>query len=251
MDTYGIVGFPLKHSFSQRYFSEKFQCEKIEAEYLKFEQEDISEILPLLSRYKNLKGFNVTIPHKQSIIPFLDVLSEEAQKIGAVNCVKIISQNSQLQFIGYNTDVYGFKYALIRFIPENITHALILGNGGAAKAVKFVLQALGIQSLIVSRTPRKADEIGYHEIAPLLSQYRLIINTTPLGTWPDIHSYPDIPYSLLNSGHYLFDLVYNPETTEFMKRGAFYGAHTCNGWEMLIKQAEKSWAIWSCNTIEK
>ena len=250
MDTYGIIGFPLGHSFSKRYFTEKFRQENINAEYLNFEIRDISEITALLSKYQHLKGFNVTIPYKQAILPFLDDISEEARKIGAVNCVKTIRQDSRLRLIGYNTDVCGFKQALLRFIPEKITHALILGNGGAAKAVRYVLQELHIHTLTASRTPQNTGEISYSEIEALLPEYHLLVNTTPLGTWPDIQSCPTLPYSHLTPRHYLFDLVYNPENTSFMKQGAAYGAHTCNGLNMLLSQAEKGWQIWNSDNTK-
>lgn len=245
MDTYGIIGFPLCHSFSKRYFTEKFRLENLAAEYLNFEIRDISDVMTIVSEHSYLKGFNVTIPYKQSILPFLDDIDEEARKIGAVNCVKVVRHHSRPRLIGYNTDVYGFKEALLRFIPGNLSNALILGNGGAAKAVRHVLHELNIHTLTVSRTPRTAEEIGYPETASLLPDYHLIINTTPLGTWPDIQTSPALPYPLLTSRHYLFDLVYNPETTLFMKQGAIYGAHTCNGLNMLISQAEKGWEIWN------
>jgi len=245
MDTYGIIGFPLGHSFSKRYFTEKFRRENRDAEYLNFEIRDISEVTALLSKYVHLKGFNVTIPYKQAILPFLDDISEEAREIGAVNCVKTVRQGSRFRLIGYNTDACGFKEALLRFIPEGIASALILGNGGAAKAVRYVLHELHIHTLTVSRTPRTAHEIGYPEIAALLPEYHLIVNTTPLGTWPDVQNSPALPYPLLTSRHYLFDLVYNPETTLFMQQGAAYGAHTCNGLNMLLSQAEKGWRIWN------
>lgn len=245
MDIYGIIGFPLGHSFSKRYFTEKFRQGNINAEYLNFELRDISEVAAILSKYQSLKGFNVTIPYKQAILPFLDDISEEARKVGAVNCVKIIRQNSHPRVIGYNTDIYGFKNALLRFIPGNISNALILGNGGAAKAVRYVLRELNIHTLTVSRTPHSPNEISYSEIAPLLPEYHLIVNTTPLGTWPEIQTCPTLPYSLLTPRHYLFDLVYNPENTLFMQQGAAYGAHTCNGLDMLISQAEKGWEIWN------
>lgn len=244
MDTYGIIGFPLGHSFSRRHFTEKFRRENIEAEYLNFELRDISEVTALLAKHRHLKGFNVTIPYKQAILPFLDDLSEEAREIGAVNCVKVVREGSRPRLIGYNTDAHGFKSALLRFIPESIDRALVLGNGGAAKAVRHVLRELRIHTLTVSRTPRTAEETGYPETASLLPDYRLIVNTTPLGTWPDIRSCPELPYPLLTSAHYLFDLVYNPETTQFMRQGAAYGAHTCNGLDMLVSQAEKGWKIW-------
>lgn len=245
MDTYGIIGFPLGHSFSQRHFTEKFRREGIDAEYLNFELRDLSEFAGVLERHGHLKGFNVTIPYKQAILPFLDELSEEAQAIGAVNCVKVVRQGSRRRLIGYNTDACGFRDALLRFIPQDLRRALILGNGGAAKAVRHVLRGLGMDTLTVSRTPRNADETGYAECASLLPEYRLIVNTTPLGTWPDTSGCPDIAYPLLTPRHYLFDLVYNPETTEFMKRGIARGAHACNGLGMLVGQAEKGWEIWS------
>lgn len=242
--TYGLIGFPLGHSCSPKYFTEKFQRENRNAEYLPFEIEDIHELENILSNYPDLKGFNITIPHKQNIIPFLNSLSEEAEQVGAVNCVKVEQINGKTYLTGYNTDVYGFKKSLLEFIPCDIQNALILGNGGAAKAVRYALHTIGIRTLTVSRTPKNKSEISYADVARYLADYNLIVNTSPLGTWPKIESCPDIPYEALTARHYLFDLVYNPETTEFMKRGSIAGAHTCNGFEMWKRQAEKSWAIW-------
>lgn len=242
--TYGLVGFPLGHSCSPKYFTEKFQQENRNAEYLSFEIEDIHELKNILNRYPDLKGFNITIPHKQNIIPFLNRLSEEAEQVGAVNCVKVERANGQIYLTGYNTDVYGFKNSLLQFIPCYIQNALILGNGGAAKAVRYALCSIGIKTVTVSRTPKNESEISYADVAHYLADHKLIVNTSPLGTWPKTESCPDIPYENLTSEHYLFDLVYNPETTEFMKRGADAGARTCNGFEMWKGQAEKSWDIW-------
>lgn len=243
--TFGLVGFPLGHSCSPKYFTEKFKQENRNAEYLPFEIKEIGELTDILARYPNLKGFNITIPHKQNIIPLLDELSEEARQAGAVNCVKVERTNGNTRLKGYNTDVYGFKNSLLLFIPGNLRHALILGNGGAAKAVRYALHSLGMEVLTVSRTPGNESEISYTDVASHLSHFKLIVNTTPLGTWPNTENRPDIPYKLLTPEHYLFDLVYNPQTTEFMKYGATAGAHTCNGFDMWKGQAEKSWEIWT------
>ena len=235
---------PLGHSCSPRYFNEKFQKENIAAEYRSFEMPDIRQLSTLLQQTPDLCGFNVTIPHKQNILPFLDEISEEARAIGAVNCVKVSHPNGQPYLVGYNTDMYGFRKALLEFIPAAISKALILGNGGAAKAVRYALHSLNMEVSTVSRTPRQADEIGYAALPDLITGYPLIVNTTPLGTWPDTSEFPPLPYELLTAGHYLFDLVYNPETTTFMQKGRAAGAHACNGYAMWLGQAEKNWEIW-------
>lgn len=244
MDVYGLVGFPLGHSFSKKYFTEKFSRKNIEAVYLNFEIEALSGIQTILKEYPELKGFNVTIPHKQNILPYLNFLDEEARQIGAVNCVKVIRNSSEVKLSGYNTDAAGFRSSLLDFIPAGIRKALILGNGGAAKAVRYVLTKLGMEVITVTRTPRQKNETGYEKVPSLLASCRLIVNTTPLGTWPAIEKCPDIPYGALTSSHYLFDLVYNPEVTEFMKRGHQAGAQVHNGLEMLKRQAEEGWKIW-------
>lgn len=245
MRQFGIIGFPLGHSFSKKYFTEKFDRENIEAEYLNFPIGQINSLTDILAAHPGLCGFNVTIPHKQHILPYLTELSEEARKIGAVNCVRIRYQDGKTILSGYNTDAYGFRKALLNFLPERPEKALILGNGGAAKAVRFVLDSLGTEVLTVSRTPKNEKEISYADIPHKTASFKLIVNTTPLGTWPATEGYPDIPYHLLTPEHYLFDLVYNPEITEFMKRGMKNGAHVCNGLEMLTGQAEAGWAIWN------
>lgn len=244
MKTYGIIGFPLGHSCSPAYFNKKFKEAEIEAEYLRFEIEDIRELENILKQYPQLPGFNVTIPHKQNILPYLHAISEEARVIGAVNCVKITYPEGKPFLTGYNTDIYGFRKALLGFIPSGITQALVLGNGGAAKAVRYVLDSLNMKVLTVSRTPKTADEIAYQEVKKLISGFPLIVNTTPLGTWPHTEGHPDIPYALLTPRHYLFDLVYNPEVTTFMQKGQAAGAHACNGYAMWLGQAEKNWEIW-------
>ena len=244
MDLYGIIGYPLGHSHSPRYFNEYFQKSGTDAKYLRFELKDVRDIEKLLAQYPLLKGFNVTIPHKQNILSYLDEISDEARAIGAVNCVKIEHRNNRPFLSGYNTDVYGFRKALLDFIPPGKYRALVLGNGGAAKAVRYVLHSLLVEVLTVSRTPRNPDEIGYTDISRYLPEFRLIVNTTPLGTWPATGNYPAIPYELLTSEHYLFDLVYNPEVTAFMQKGRESGAHACNGLAMWLGQAEKNRQIW-------
>ncbi len=244
MKVYGIIGYPLGHSCSPSWFNERFREEGIDAEYLPFEIEDIGRINDILATNPDLQGFNVTIPHKQNILPFLDEISEEARAIGAVNCVKINWRKNKPYLTGYNTDMYGFRDALLHFIPGHIEKALILGNGGAAKAVRYALQTLNITSLTVSRTPKNENETAYSQLADYLSDHLLIINTTPLGTWPQTAGFPPIPYERLTPGHYLFDLVYNPATTTFMAKGSAFGAHVCNGYGMWLGQAEKNREIW-------
>lgn len=244
MKTYGIIGYPLEHSRSPQYFNEYFREAHLPATYLPFEIQDIRQLGELLKQYPELEGFNVTIPHKQSILPYLDEISKEASSIGAVNCVRVDRTQGRIRLCGYNTDMYGFRKSLLAFLPEGITKALILGNGGAARAVRYALQTLNIQSLTVSRTPGQNDEIGYGETGRYIPDYRLIVNTTPLGTWPATEGFPDIPYHLLTPGHYLFDLVYNPEVTLFMHKGSNAGAHTCNGYGMWMGQAQKNREIW-------
>lgn len=246
MKEYGLIGFPLGHSFSKRYFTDKFEKEEIKATYLNFEIENAEEILSIISTHSYLKGFNVTIPHKQAIIPLLSKITPEAKEIGAVNCVKIQRNGEHIELIGHNTDVIGFECALKEFLGEaSPKKALILGNGGAAKAVRYVLAGMGISFLTVSRNPQNGNEIGYNEVPSIISEYKLIVNTTPLGTWPKIDTSPDIPYQMLSSEHFLFDLVYNPDVTRFMSEGKKNGTNVCNGYQMLVMQAEAGWKIWN------
>lgn len=244
MQIYGIVGYPLGHSCSPRHFNEKFRKENIAATYRSFELPDIRQLTALLQQEPELCGFNVTIPHKQNILPYLDAISDEARAVGAVNCVKVSHPDGKPYLTGYNTDVYGFRKALLEFIPTDISKALVLGNGGAAKAVRYVLRSLAMEVVTVSRTPRQAGETGYATLPDLITDYPLIVNTTPLGTWPNTSAFPPLPYELLTAGHYLFDLVYNPELTAFMQKGRDAGAHACNGQAMWQGQAERSWEIW-------
>lgn len=240
MALFGLIGKTLRHSFSQNYFENKFKTLNLKNHsYKLFELESISEI----TRVFELKptGLNVTIPYKEAIIPFLYRLDDSAKKVGAVN---VIAREAN-QYIGYNSDYYGFKSSLQDWLKSNDIQALVLGSGGASKAVIAALKDLNIGHLVVSRNP-ELHQIGYQDInAELLAQYHLVINTTPLGMYPNIDNYPKLPYEQLSSSHYLYDLVYNPEQTQFLKKGNLYGANTKNGIEMLHLQAEKSWEIWS------
>lgn len=238
---YGLIGYPLSHSFSKGYFTEKFKKEGIEnAAYETYPLEKISDFTTLLQNNPELVGLNVTIPYKEAIIPYLDELSEEAKKIGAVNTIKIINGKK----IGYNSDVVGFEKSLIQHLKPTHNKALVLGTGGAAKAVWFVLEKLNIPYLKVSRTASE-NIIAYDTISiDLVKEYPLIINTTPLGMSPKLETKPDIPYQALTKNHFLYDLVYNPQTTLFLEMGQKMGATIQNGLPMLHGQAERSWELW-------
>lgn len=242
MKTYGLIGYPLEHSFSGKYFAEKFEKENIQnCEYQLFPIENIQEFVNL--KKQNIAGLNVTIPYKEQVIPYLDELDEHANAIGAVNVIQIKNGKTK----GYNSDYYGFKDSLLDFLPKDFnSKALVLGTGGASKAIKQVLVDLSISFNIVSR--KDGFDFTYAELnerPAILDDFHLIINTTPLGTYPNVEEKPDIPYRALNNNHYLYDLVYNPSETAFMKAGQNQGAKTTNGLEMLIGQAEKSWEIWN------
>ena len=246
MRTFGLLGFPLGHSFSQKYFTKKFEDANItDCKYQLFSIENEQSIPDFLG--KNLayiSGFNVTIPYKQAILNYLDEITPDAAAIGAVNCVKV-TNNQKL--VGFNTDVYGFEISLLDFIGhrEYIKKALILGTGGSSKAVKYVLRKNNIPFTSVSRTPQK-DCLTYENLDPtVLSEYQLIVNTTPLGMSPNTNFFPNIQYSSLGAQHYLYDLIYNPEKTLFLERGEMQNCKTKNGLEMLYLQAEKSWEIWN------
>ena len=236
MRTFGLLGKSLEHSFSASYFNEKFYKEGVDAEYLSFELENIQDFKTLINE-KQLSGLNVTIPYKESIIPFLDELSNEAKIIGAVNTVQFINGKT----IGHNTDFIGFSNS-IKPLLEGRKSALILGNGGAAKAVKYALDLLNIEFKTVNRE----SSFNYSDVSAQTTEYyNIIINATPLGTYPDTIEFPKIPYEDLNSTHLLFDLIYNPSETTFLKYGKAKGATIKNGLEMLQIQAEESWNIWN------
>lgn len=245
MRRFGLIGRKLSHSFSAKYFAEKFERESLsdECRYDLFEMEDISCVEGFIASTEGLVGFNVTIPYKQQIIPYLTSLSDEARNIGAVNCVKILPGGSR---IGYNTDVDGVRVSLDKLLgADEIEYALVLGTGGASQAVQYVLAERGISFSLVSRDATKGNII-YDDLTPeIIAANRLIINTTPVGMYPHIDQAPDIPYEELTSNHYLFDLVYNPERTLFLERGAIRGAHTLSGLDMLYAQAESAWKIWN------
>lgn len=239
LNKYGLIGYPLSHSFSPTYFAKKFDALGISnTQYDIYPIDHIQGVLPLINQ---LKGFNVTIPYKQSVMPFLDHISPEAKSIGAVNTVCITSNGITT---GYNTDVYGFEQSLVPLLKEQHNKALVLGSGGAALAVCFVLKKLNIEFVLVSRH-KKEGVLTYDEISPsILKDHPLIINTTPLGMSPRINQCPNIPYETLDDHHLLYDLVYNPEETLFLKKGKAQNAVVKNGIEMLHLQAEKSWSIW-------
>ena len=242
MKQYGLIGFPLAHSFSRQFFTKKFQRERIDAEYLNFEIEDISRIREIVCKHPQLKGLNVTIPHKESVIPFLDDISEEAKKISAVNAIKI----KHNQLIGYNTDYIGFKNSISPLLrPEIHQRALILGTGGASKAVAQALTDLGLEWKYVSRT-KNENYFTYNELtSDVLSEYTVIINASPIGTFPNVSECPQIPYEFLTPRHLLYDLVYNPAETLFLKKGKEKGAIIKNGLEMLELQALAAWEIFN------
>jgi shikimate dehydrogenase len=243
MKQFGLIGFPLSHSFSRKYFNEKFLKDSIQGvSYENYPIESIEQF-KLLFEAPDFMGINVTIPYKQQIIPFLDALDSSAEQIGAVNVVK---KNKDGKLIGYNSDYTGFKNSLSQLIPTNFySKALILGTGGAAKAVEVALQDLNIEYKYVSRTA-KESVYSYDQLSSIsLDDYLLIINTSPLGMYPNLNEAPDIPYSKITPNHFLYDLIYNPEVTLFMKKGQDQGAKTMNGLAMLIGQAEKAWEIWN------
>lgn len=245
MKHYGLIGKVLGHSFSARYFAQKFEREGLSASchYGLYELSQIDEVEEFVRQTPNLVGFNVTIPYKQQIIPYLDSLSDDAREIGAVNCVKIMADGT---LKGYNTDVDGVRLTLDRLIgSEDVGGALILGSGGASQAVKYVLKERNIPYMIVSRDQAKGD-ITYAELThEVMADNRLIINASPVGMYPHVDEAPALPYQALTSSHFLFDLVYNPEQTKFMELGLAAGAHVTSGLDMLYAQAESAWQIWN------
>lgn len=242
MKRYGLIGCTLSHSFSKSYFTKKFVENSLpDCVYDNFELNSIEEFPELLTTHRDIRGVNVTIPYKEDILPYLTSMNEVVQKIGACNCIKVEGE----KLTGYNTDVVGFRDSLEPKLKQQHTKALILGTGGAAKAIQYVLQQLGIAYQLVSRNKTEATW-SYEEVKEeVVAQYPLIINTTPLGMYPKTDAAPAIPYGALTPAHFLFDIVYNPEKTRFLEEGKKRGAQICNGYEMLIGQAEESWRIWS------
>ncbi len=249
MKLYGLIGYPLSHSFSKKYFTEKFKNEGIKnAEYRNFEISSIDSLPDLIKSNPDLLGFSVTIPHKESIIPFLDNLDVTAKEIGAVNAVKISRTFAGVALIGYNTDCYGFTKSLQKFLKGNESSALIFGSGGASKAVQYALNTLNINYKIVSRNPEQNinNMISYADVsADMISQIDILVDTTPVGMWPKINQALDIPYQHIKTGCIAYDLTYNPEKTLFLQKAEKYGAIVCNGLKMLELQAERAWSIFT------
>lgn len=241
MTKYGIIGYPLGHSFSKGFFTEKFARESIDAQYLNFEIPDVAMLPDVLRNNPELRGLNVTLPHKQAIIPLLDEMSEEAMEIGAVNVIRV--RNGKLK--GFNSDIIGFTNSIKPLLQPHHRKALVLGTGGASKAIRVGLNRLGIEWTYVSRSPRDGM-VTYEDItAETLQEYTVIVNCSPVGMFPKVDAAPAIPYELLSPQHLLFDCVYNPEETLFMKKGRKQGATVKNGLEMLHLQAAASWNFWN------
>ena len=242
MIKYGLIGYPLTHSFSKKYFTEKFEREAIaDHAYDLYPIPDIAQLPSVLMSTPELRGLNVTIPYKEKVIDFLDEQSSVVQEIKACNCIRI----KDGRLVGYNTDVLGFAQTLERKLKPHHNRALVLGTGGAAKAVHYVLRKKEIEFVEVSRTP-KAGSLTYAELdQQLISVYTLIINTTPLGMYPNVEEAPELPYEWLTENHYLYDLVYNPAKTKFLMEGEKRGALIENGADMLVIQADASWEIWN------
>jgi shikimate dehydrogenase len=246
MRKYGLIGYPLGHSFSKQYFNEKFKREAItDCVYENYPLPNIRLVKELISGDNEIDGLNITIPYKSAVIEYLDWLDDEADAAGAVNVIKIVHKGTRRLLNGFNTDIYGFRESIIPFISKVHSKALILGTGGSSKAVAYVLGKLGLELTIVSRNTRPGC-ITYQEITDkVLSENLLIINCTPLGMFPDFNGKPDLNYRLLTEKHLLYDLVYNPEMTSFLKAGMKMGCKIMAGLRMLHLQAEKSWDIWN------
>ncbi len=238
---YGLLGKNIGYSFSRGFFSEKFEKENLECEYNNFDLKQIQDFKDIINN-PNIKGLNVTIPYKEEVISYLDDLDPVAKEIGAVNVIKF---NKDQKLTGFNSDYYGFTESLKPLLNKTIKKALILGTGGASKAISYALTQLGIKNVFVSRNP-DFNELSYNDLdEDILREHKLIINCTPLGTHPDIENHPNLPYEYLTENHVLYDLIYNPSETTFMKKGLEKGAKVSNGLQMLILQAKKSWEIWN------
>ncbi len=245
MKTYGLIGHPLGHSFSSQFFTDKFENEDIDAKYLNFDIPSIDDIMDVIASNPNLAGFNVTIPYKQKIMPYLDEINREAREIGAVNVVRVYRNGPNVILKGYNSDIIGFRESITPLLHSHHQKALILGTGGAAKAVKYVLEKKGLETVFVSRYTRPGT-VSYKDIdSNAVKEYEVIVNCTPVGMYPKENECPALPYEHLSGNNLLYDLVYNPEHTLFLKRGKQYGATCKNGLEMLILQAIASWEIWN------
>lgn len=244
MDKYGLIGYPLVHSFSISYFNQKFIDEKIDAVYENFEIPTIDLLPEVIDSNPDLRGLNVTIPYKQKVMPFLDAISQEAMAIGAVNVIKVTREGGKSRLKGYNSDVIGFTKSIESMLEKFHKKALILGTGGASKAVDYGLKSLGLETVFVSRYQRPGT-IQYEDITPdIIKEYNVIVNCTPCGMYPHTEECPKLPYEAMDNRTILYDLIYNPDTTLFIKKGAEHGANTKNGLEMLLLQAFASWDFW-------
>lgn len=246
MDKYGLIGFPLGHSFSISYFNERFQNEGIRARYYNFEIPTLDDFIEIVDSNPELRGLNVTIPYKEKVIPYLDEISPEAEAIGAVNVIRVTHKGNKTILKGFNSDVIGFTRSIEPLIqPEYHKKALILGTGGASKAINYGLKSLGLETKFVSRTAREG-QFTYNDITPeIIREYNVIINCTPLGMYPKVETFPQLPYEAMDSKTILYDLIYNPDQTLFMQKGAKQGATVKNGLEMLLLQAFASWEFWN------
>lgn len=245
MDKYGLIGYPLGHSFSKNYFNEKFENEGINARYFNFEIPSIENLPEILELNPELKGLNVTIPYKEKVISYLDTMSPEARAIGAVNVIKVSHKGNKTILKGYNSDVIGFTKSIEPLLESYHKRALILGTGGASKAVNYGLKSLGLETIFVSRFERPGT-IQYNKLKTEdIKAYNVIVNCTPCGVYPHADECPDLPYEAMDSHTLLYDLIYNPDETLFMKKGMARGAVVKNGLEMLLLQAFASWDFWN------
>ena len=245
MDTYGLIGYPLGHSFSISYFNQKFADENIDAKYENFEIPAIDSLIEVIDTNPNLRGLNVTIPYKQKVMPFLDTISPEAMAIGAVNVIRVVHEGNKTILKGYNSDVIGFTQSIEPMLEKIHRKALILGTGGASEALAYGLKALGLETVFVSRYQRPGT-IQYSDVTPdVIKEYNVIVNCTPCGMYPNVDEYPELPYEAMDNHTILYDLIYNPDETLFMKKGAASGATPKNGLEMLLLQAFASWNFWN------
>jgi shikimate dehydrogenase len=240
---YGLIGKNIGYSFSKKYFTDKFQKEnRSNFSYENFDLSDINQLQDVVAETLYLKGLNITIPYKESVFPFLDKINKKALAIGAVNTIKITKKN---KLKGYNTDFYGFKKSIQPYLKPHHKKALILGTGGASKAVAYALNKLDIQYTFVSRNP-KQDQLSYSKLdKKIFNDFHLVINCTPIGTFPNIDDFPPLPYSLFTNKHLAFDLIYNTSETSFLRKAKEFNAEILNGYQMLVFQAEKAWKIWN------
>ena len=243
IEKYGLIGKNISYSFSKLYFTDKFKQENLpNFSYENFDISDINQLQSIVAETLYLKGLNVTIPYKESVFPFLDKIDKKALAIGAVNTIKITKKQ---KLKGYNTDYYGFKKAIKPYLKPHHKKALILGTGGASKAVAYALHTLEIEYKFVSRNPKK-EQLSYEDLnSEIFNEYHIVINCTPLGTFPNISEFPPLPYSFFTNKHLAFDLIYNPAETTFLQKAKEFKAETLNGYQMLIFQAEKAWRIWN------